>query len=176
MDLITSSGEEFLRFAKDDDVDSAMQLYNDLSSFIESEGPFDGVMAFSEGAGVAASLLAYQERLMAAQKSSPFRFKFGIFFCGAGAFDAESLQQGILRELDPSVDGRVITMPTAHIWTRHDQVHPGFGQKLRALCADGVAEEYLHDFGHSVPGAQGEEGVVEATRVIRRTIERATRT
>jgi predicted esterase len=156
-----------------DDVDSVIKLYDDLSAFIASEGPFDGIMGFSEGAGVAASLLAAQEKSRATQGESKFQFKCGIFFCGAEAFDAPSLQSGKLRKLESSTDGQIITLPTAHIWAKEDTLHPKFGQSLRKVCMDAVAEEFLHDLGHAIPGAQSRSGVLEATRAIGRTIERA---
>jgi hypothetical protein len=35
-------------------------------------------------------------------------------------------------------------------------------------------EEFIHDLGHTIPGAQSGEGVPETVCVIRRTIDRAT--
>jgi hypothetical protein len=150
-----------------------MRLYANLASMIENETPFDGIMGFSEGAGVALSLLAMHDQLLKDGKPSPFLFKCGIFFCGAPAVDAALLQDGLLRKLDSSTSDRVITLPTAHIWSREDDLHPGFGEASRMICSATTAEEYIHELGHTVPGAQSEKGVMEATRAIRRTIERA---
>ncbi|ORX94600.1 serine hydrolase FSH [Clohesyomyces aquaticus] len=164
---------EFLRFTSDNDLQSTQTLYSDLLALIESEAPFDGIMGFSEGAGVALSLLAMHAQLLETQKPSPFNFKCGIFFCGAPAFDAVSLGAGILRKLDPASGDRPVTLPTAHIWSRDDELHPGFGEASRAICAGPNVEEYVHDLGHTVPGARSGAGVVEASRAVRRTIERA---
>jgi predicted esterase len=140
---------------------------------MDSEAPFDGVMGFSEGAAVALSLLAMHERLLNDHESSPFRFKCGIMFCGAAAFDVASLGEGVLRKLDLATGDRAVTLPTAHIWSRKDDMHPGFGEASRAICSASSMEEYVHELGHTVPGARSETGVIEATQAIRRTIERA---
>jgi hypothetical protein len=60
IELMPEDGE-YLRWAKDRDLDTALELYNGLEDFVRTERPFQGVIGFSEGAGVGASLLAYQE-------------------------------------------------------------------------------------------------------------------
>ncbi|KAF1951064.1 hypothetical protein CC80DRAFT_425430, partial [Byssothecium circinans] len=154
-------------------VDSAQRLYADLVSMIKIEAPFNGVIGFSEGAAVALSLLSMHERLLRDQGSSPFHFKCGIFFCAGAAFDATLLHDGVLRKLDLASGDRAVTFPTAHIWARKDDVHPGFGEVSRVICSTSSVEEYVHELGHTVPGARSDDGVVEAVRAIRRTIERA---
>ncbi|KAJ8116683.1 hypothetical protein OPT61_g1937 [Boeremia exigua] len=53
----------FFRYAVDNDLTAALEMYTNIEEFVTSEGPFDGMMGFSEGAGVGASLLAYQEKM-----------------------------------------------------------------------------------------------------------------
>jgi hypothetical protein len=162
-------GGEYLRWAEDRDLDTALELYNHLEDFVRSDGPFQGVIGFSEGAGVGASLLAYQEARSAAGLESPFAFSCGVFFCGAPPVDIAAMRKGILQP----VRGRgSIKTPIAHIWDPNDTVHPGFGDGLRALCDDTASEQYIHGLGHVVPGIRSNEGVREIVRAIRRTIER----
>jgi predicted esterase len=163
----------FLRFAQHNDIYSSLQLYEDLESFSSSEGPFDGIIGFSEGAGVAASILAYHERLCTAKLRSPFSLKCGIFFSAGPPLDIDALQQGKLQQLNVANDKHVINFPTAHIWAAMDDVHPGFGPAARSLCADDSVEVFVHDLGHNIPGTRSEEGVAESVKAIRRTIERA---
>jgi hypothetical protein len=170
---LVSDNTDFFRYAQDDDLNTALQLYRDIEYFIRMEGPFDGVIGFSEGAGVGASLLAYQERMVACKSSTPFAFKCGIFFSAAPPVDVEAMQMGFLQRLSGSRDGRCIRVPTAHVWDPNDAVHPEFGEVLYTLCFENVMEHYIHDLGHVVPGTQSEEGVKETLRVIRRTIERS---
>ncbi len=49
-----------------------------ISDTIEDEGPFDGVIGFSQGAAVAVSMLLHHE---IHNRGKPPPFKFGIFFC-----------------------------------------------------------------------------------------------
>jgi hypothetical protein len=130
-------------------------------------------MGFSEGAGVALSLLAMHERLLKAGETSPFQFKCGILFCGAAAFDAAALYEGVLRKLDVAQGDHAVTLPTAHIWSRTDDMHPGFGSVSKSICLPSSAEEYVHNFGHTVPGTTSEAGVAESVKAIQRTFERA---
>jgi predicted esterase len=165
--------DEFHCYAKEGDVEGCGALYHNLKTLVSEEGMFDGVIGFSEGAAVAASLIVDHIRRTTAQESTPFAFKLAIFFCAANPVDADAVQRGSIELLDPGREGEVIAIPTAHIWARNDDVHPGFGQRLSALCSASTKEEYVHDLGHTIPGAQSGEGVSETTRVIRRTVERA---
>lgn len=60
-----------------------------ILEFIQTHGPFDGVMGFSQGAAIAASILLHCE---AEQKASPFRF--AIFICSPLPF-SHSLAHGV---------------------------------------------------------------------------------
>lgn len=150
-----------------------LQAYWDLKEFVSNEGPFDGIMAFSEGAAAAAALIVDYARRKSAHEQSPFGFKFGIFFCSANPVDPDAIKGSELVFMTQERDGTVIEIPTAHLWTRDDNVHPGFGQGLRRICRQDVMEEFVHDLGHNIPGAQSDAGVFETVRAIRRTIERA---
>jgi hypothetical protein len=170
---LVSNTSGFFRYAADNDLTTALELYTNIEEFISSEGPFDGLIGFSEGAGVGASLLQYQEKMAAADIPTPFRFRCGIFFSAAPPVDIEAMKQGELRRLSGEADGRCISMPTAHVWDPNDAVHPGFGEVLRQLCQVNEKEEYEHGLGHVVPGTQSNEGVKESVKILRRTIERA---
>ena len=70
-----SPSDEFLQYADDASSDSCLRALLDLEAYIEEDGPFDGVMAFSQGAGLAASLLirqTQQDRQLA-QRNPVFR-------------------------------------------------------------------------------------------------------
>jgi hypothetical protein len=168
-----SAGDEFLCYAEQGKIEDYLTLYNNLKELVVSEGPFDGLIAFSEGAAVAASLIVDRIRSAASMQPSPFHFKCAIFFCGANPVEAEAVKRGEIIYLNGGKHGRIIDIPTAHIWTRDDNVHPGFGESLSGLCEESVMEEYIHALGHTIPGAQSGDGVFETVRVIRRTLERA---
>ena len=53
-----------------------------LAEYISKNGPFDGVMGFSQGCQLAASVLLHHQKT---SPSTPPPFKFAIFICGAAA-------------------------------------------------------------------------------------------
>ncbi|KAJ4288368.1 hypothetical protein N0V90_011602 [Kalmusia sp. IMI 367209] len=177
---LSTAHEEYFRYVVEEDaITHLLSVEADLSAFVHSEGPFDGILGFSEGALLAASLIIDQVK----NPNSPFAFKCGIFFSAIGTVDYLALRKGELRALDPSVAGKVITIPTAHIWDPHDDFDPGMGDEflgiggpIRALCEDNTAEEFKHELKHEIPGSSGTVGVSESVRAISRTLERAATT
>lgn len=160
--------DEFYGFVGDD-VSGRQELLRGLSDVVESCGPFDGLMGFSEGGTVAATIL-----LEDAQNASFGGLRYAVFFSAAPPFDVDALQAGVLRQLDPSVDGVSIPIPTAHIWSSvagadELKVH----ESLASVCDADCREVFHHNLGHDVPGAKSDEGVAGALRAIERTIEKA---
>ncbi|KAI0169917.1 hypothetical protein GGR52DRAFT_552073 [Hypoxylon sp. FL1284] len=150
-----------------EDLAMLRDFYDGLFRIIAEQGPFDGVVGFSAGGGVAASLLVLDGKEQFA------RFKCGIFFCAGTPVDPESLRAGSRRELNVSADGILVNVPTAHIWSPNGEIYPGMGQGLPTLCSEEVREEVVHDLGHDVPGSNSSQYLTEAVRAIERTIERA---
>ncbi|KAL7945551.1 hypothetical protein V8C42DRAFT_345151 [Trichoderma barbatum] len=164
------------------------ELLFGLMEFIANNGPFQGVMGFSEGGIVAAMLLAEDARQAAAD------FQCGILLSAAPPLDSGAIYQepASLRCLNPGVDGAVISVPTAHIvgsnepfarlvalsplsglWISSGMEDPEkLHQALFQLCDD-ERELFVHQLGHEVPGARSVEGLSGALQVMERTIERA---
>ena len=154
-------------------VDSIKSALEDLADYVETAGPFDGVMAFSQGAGLAAGLMIQQ-----AQKNPTtylFRpiFKCAIFFSGGIPGDPSSLERGALRLMSGEQDGEVIQVPTVHIWGNKDTQYPEFGPVLAGLSSEANREITIWDGGHEVPGISG-KGVTEAVAAIKKTLLRVT--
>ena len=84
-----------------------LQAIDDLAAYVSAEGPFDGVMGFSQGAALTAMLRA--------RRSPAEPFRFAVFLCAGVPFCEASLRQGVLRHLDPKVDKEMIRVPTTHI-------------------------------------------------------------
>jgi hypothetical protein len=148
---------------------ASLHTVDDLESFTISEGPYDGLFCFSQGAGLAASLLIR----LALTSPSPPLFKCAIFFSGAVPGDARAAAEGVVRYHDPAVEGAVIEVPTAHVWGNNDQEHPTYGPVLAKLCKEETRAVFVHEGGHEVPGARDRRGVEGAVEVIRKTMERA---
>ncbi|PTB69585.1 hypothetical protein BBK36DRAFT_1156153 [Trichoderma citrinoviride] len=91
----------------------AQQVLQGLVDFIDANGPFEGLMGFSEGGIVAATLLAHDARQRFAG------LECGILMSAAPPLDPAGILEGddppALRFLIPVVDGTAIRVPTAHV-------------------------------------------------------------
>ncbi|KAH8426119.1 uncharacterized protein LDX57_003861 [Aspergillus melleus] len=152
--------------------DSVRKALEDLSRFIEVEGPYDGIMAFSMGGSLAATYLVQQA---IRHPERPLPFKCAIFLSGANPIDPIGLEDGQVRLLNPELDGDQLLagFPTAHIWGRADKEYCQGSEALFALCDPKERTVFLHEEGHTVPGARAKEELLASVRVIRRTIGRA---
>ncbi|CAJ2512532.1 Uu.00g055470.m01.CDS01 [Anthostomella pinea] len=152
-----------------DSVSQYRELYDDLMDVVKAQGPFDGLMGFSEGGAVAAWMLLENAR-------HPHTFgalKCAIFFSAAVPFDPEVIRDGIVRAVDPATDGVLIKIPTAHIWSKAGDVNSKHAQSLSRLCEEGLREVFVHELGHNVPGSKSDEGLAGSLRAIEHTIENA---
>ncbi|KAE9365742.1 hypothetical protein N431DRAFT_445996 [Stipitochalara longipes BDJ] len=153
LSALVSPDIECFTYADETSVTSCIQALTDLEEYIEENGPYDGVMAFSSGAGLAATLLILQERRHSTHNSALPMFKCAIFFCGGVPADPNvMLEQNEISILTPE-DGVLIKIPTAHIWGANDMLYPNFGPVLRSLCQKNIREEYIHGGGHEIPSS-----------------------
>ena len=63
----------------------AAQQY--ISDIVEEEGPFDGILGFSQGAALAASILLERERLGLQHRPYGLAFRFAVFICATRPWD-----------------------------------------------------------------------------------------
>ncbi|KAI4116237.1 MAG: hypothetical protein LQ338_007747 [Usnochroma carphineum] len=191
--LISSSSDDFLQYADGSDPTSCLRALLDLESYMDDEGPFDGVMAFSQGAGLAASLLIHRMQKDPQQARLSPAFRCAVFFSGGVPEDPEGLEAAACaidaengdvtigeksmtmrrRLMDVEHDGEVIEIPTAHIWGRNDSLYPTFGPVLSRLCKGSEREVFVHEGGHEILGAKDPTALEKAVRIINRTIARA---
>ncbi|KAI2604053.1 serine hydrolase FSH [Hypoxylon fragiforme] len=149
------------------DVDQDRELCDNMIEVVESQGPFDGIMGFSEGGTVAAMMLIEDAR-----HGSFGGIKCGVFFCAAPPFDPDLIRDAVVRYADPDSDGVLLTVPTAHIWSRASSAGEiAVHRALSQLCDEKVRELATHDLGHAVPGAKSEDGLAEALRAIEHVVE-----
>ncbi|KAJ5725082.1 Serine hydrolase FSH [Penicillium malachiteum] len=154
-------------------------LVSRLVDYIHTQGPFDGVMGFSEGGIIAAMLLIEDARHSFAE------FKCGIFFSAALPLDPDVVRTGVLRCINPDTDGILLHVPTALIveenlvrlrdrsplapfWYQEDAQ-----EALVQICDESLREVVRLNLGHQVPGYKSSEGLRETLQAIERTIERA---
>lgn len=70
---------------------------DDLEEYVKSEGPFDGVLAFSQGAALAAMLIA--------RDTFPAPFAFAVFICGGPPFSEKEIKEtNTLRYCENDID------------------------------------------------------------------------
>lgn len=164
------NGEYFAYFS--DSVGSLKKALDDLSAFIESNGPYDGIIAFSLGGSLAATYLFQQATL---HPDIPLPFKCAIFLSSVTPVDPIALERGDMRWLDPQVDGdqMLAGFPTAHIWGRNDTLWATRSEMLYGLCDPSSRLSVLHDEGHAVPGVRAQDALMASVRIVRRIVERA---
>jgi len=80
-----------------------------LVKIMEERGPFDGIIGYSEGATVAATLLLHEQRRFKKRGIKPM-FKYAIFFAGWPPLDPDTHAMILSDESD-----LMIEVPTCHI-------------------------------------------------------------
>ncbi|KXX75425.1 Family of serine hydrolases 3 [Madurella mycetomatis] len=160
---VASSTDEFFAYADFDDLASCLKALNQLEVYVASEGPFDGLLAFSQGATISATYLAHAQR-----RGVTVPFKCAIFFSTGGVFDVDLLAKGEISMLTPEDVGEVIQIPTAHIWGLNDSTVRSAA--VAAVCAREKRQVFVHDGAHEIPGVRSPADVKSSVRVMRRVI------
>ncbi|PYH45330.1 putative DUF341 family oxidoreductase [Aspergillus saccharolyticus JOP 1030-1] len=111
-----------------------------VQQIIDKEGPFDGVMGFSQGCALASAMI-----MQHASTSNTPLFKLAVFICGAAPFDPAGMEL-----VEPTPGSYPITIPTTHIVGKQDALYP-HSMKLYRLCDPTKAEFYDHGSRHLVP-------------------------
>ncbi|KAI0008227.1 serine hydrolase FSH [Xylariaceae sp. FL0662B] len=157
------------------DTEQDRKLCDCLVDLIHEQGPFNGIMGFSEGGTMAATILLEDAR----HGSLGEAIKCAIFFSAAPPFDPDLIRQtGILKYACADEAGGnkipLINIPTAHIWSQTVGVNEmRVHQSLAQLCNEEVREVFLHELGHDVPGSKSDKGLAGTLRAIEHVIENA---
>lgn len=113
-------------------VDDSLEL---LARCIEAEGPFDGILGFSQGATMAALMCLHP----------PLRFRFAILISG---FVPRDPHYANLFESSPPPP----LLRTLHVHGRADDRVPPAASERLARCFEASAQTaYAHPGGHAVP-------------------------
>lgn len=136
-----------------------------LAAFVADRGPFDAIMAFSEGASVATTFMLGQASL----GLSPF--KIAVFFCGGTPADPAALERGRIRLLVPENSGSyLIDIPTVHVYGENDPRKLEFGVHLSQICRDDGKSVIIHSGGHEIPGRRMDTEVVRILDAIHKAM------
>lgn len=161
------SGYSYYELSNSADVQKPVQ---DIEKFIATEGPYDGVIAFSQGIVLAGSVI-----IRSIQRGNPAPFKCAIFFSPRmGPLDlGESERTGRPVEVDPKVHCGIIAVPTALIWGENDPDKTK-AVEIQGLFVPETLTTYVHQGGHEIPGAGSNYEVIKCANAVRRTIDAAT--
>ena len=149
-------------------IPSASQLlraHEYLNEIVEEDGPFEGILGFSQGAEVAASLLLFQ--------GQEVKFKFAVLIGGTQPFDVKALASG--KDSQPvrmhgDTHPARINIPTAHVIGRSD-AYREHSKVLLGLCNPREVKVYDHKGAHVVP--RGQEAMADLTAALNWVVERA---
>lgn len=142
-----------------------------LEAYIEEEGPFEGVMAYSQGAGLAAMLLVRRQYL---QPHKQLPFKCAIFFSPVQVYDPVAyVERGEVNVLDHVAPGMcALSIPVVIIYGEKDERKEEC-RRIQAICNPDLLSVFLHQGGHEVPGIGAKSGLLETVKMARRGITRA---
>lgn len=125
-------------------------MLDDIYRTVEEHGPFDGLIGYSEGATVAATLVVDDLKQREAQGKSGSSFKTVVFFHGWPPLATEG-ENTLLLSDDV---GEIITIPTFHVVGASDPYLVG-SMALFSVCDSDSAEMFDHGKGHMVPREAG---------------------
>ncbi|KOC11849.1 hypothetical protein AFLA70_182g001671 [Aspergillus flavus AF70] len=165
---VTKTDEATFTFCDPEQPHSCRQAARDIEGYINEEGPFDGIIGFSLGATMALSWLVNWYQTKQANGSEVAPFKVAVFFSNARQpFDHDALAMDRIAYLDFVQMGKVIDIPTAHIWGSAD---PQAEEAQRAVnfCGSERRSIFVHEKGHEIPSSV--EDTVSIAKVINRAI------
>ena len=142
-----------------------LRAHEYLEEIVEEEGPFEGVLGFSQGAEVAASLLLYQGQNV--------NFKFAVFIGGTQPYDVSALASGTDSKpvkMHPDTHSARIQIPTAHVMGRGDAFREA-SKDFLGLCNPREVKVYDHNGAHIVP--RGQEAMEHLTAALNWVVNRA---
>jgi len=136
---------------------------------VAQEGPFDGILAFSQGTSIAAAFILDQQRQARAAAHTSTRASgsvaCAVFFAGRLPYiDAGCSPQAA------SADSELIEVPTTHIWGSTDHIEPEQHEALSQICRSDKRQVLVHGGGHEVPGARDKEALADSANLIRRML------
>ncbi|SPO00226.1 probable FSH2 Serine hydrolase that localizes to both the nucleus and cytoplasm [Cephalotrichum gorgonifer] len=124
---------------------STKQAIQYLYDVIERSGPFDGVIGYSEGATVAATLLLCEKAKREASGGAAGGLRCGIFFMGWPPMDPKGFTLVLRDESKWAID-----VPTCHVVGSLDPYIDG-SMALYNVCDPETAVIFDHAKGHTLP-------------------------
>ncbi|KAH7130059.1 serine hydrolase FSH [Dendryphion nanum] len=166
---VAQESDTYFAYFDPSDASTYLEAYYQLDDFIRTEGPFDGVLAFSQGAGLA---IAYMARARVEQAHAAPTFKCAILLSPTAVGDPfEWFNTGDMRRLQELPGGLKIEVPTAMIWGERDAYREQEGmEKLFELFDDATSWNYIHNGVHEVPSPKLEDSVQQTKKLAIRSM------
>ena len=166
---LASAEERFYAYYQPQSGPSFREAVINLDKFVSAEGPFDGIVAFSQATSLAAALLVEGQDNGANSRLSKIEpFKCAIFFSGRSPY----IDAGLERSPEAQPNEAIIGIPTAHIWGANDDLEPGQSEVLTRWCKSDDRLTFVHQGGHEIPSSRDQNALVGSARIIRQTIDR----
>ena len=148
---ITTDSNEVLAWLENDTINKSYSLPQTTLDYLHdiciNEGPFEGIVGFSQGAGLAGYLATDFNGLLNLTSEQQPKLIFIIFVSGF-RFKPEKYQQ--------QYNDHPITIPSLHVQGELDTVsEPEKVQALLGCCEDGTKTHLMHSGGHFVPNSRG---------------------
>lgn len=122
------------------------RMLDDLYRTIEEHGPFYGLIGYSEGATVAATIIVDDLKRRKAKGLEGSSFQCAVFFHGWPPLATEGETTLLLSD----EVGEIIDIPTFHVVGASDPYLVG-SMALFSVCDSSSAEMFDHGKGHMVP-------------------------
>jgi len=144
-----------------------------LETYVLAEGPFDGIIGFSQGASLAVmwlTLKAYNN------PEAPPPVSCAILFSRVLSYDPVTWHAtGVAQKLENVPDGgRRIQIPVANLWGANDREDVlEYGPATANLFDEQGYWSYVHPGGHEVPGLAMREALKKTAKIAKRSIMQA---
>ncbi|PYI14664.1 hypothetical protein BO99DRAFT_437151 [Aspergillus violaceofuscus CBS 115571] len=172
IEVIATKDEPMYAYFDEKNPESGGAVYRHLEELLYHEGPYDGVIAFSQAGTLILTYLAY---LAKHKPHCPLPFKFAIILSITHPpLDYDAIQSGEIRLIDLGAYRDAVRIPTAHIWGARDLAANEIAL-TNTICAAGVRWVYVHALGHDIPRAGARSDVTQTVHVIRRVIDAASK-
>ncbi|KAB8236991.1 hypothetical protein ETB97_006265 [Aspergillus alliaceus] len=136
-------------------VSTSRDAVNSIIAEIDQNDKIQGLIGYSEGAAIAASVMVEEQRRFR-EEGRAVRIKCAVFIAGWPAIDVRSgeciapTEEG---EGDEEEEGRYIPVPTCHVIGGEDVFLEG-AKVLYDICDGETAEFFDHGGGHIIPRNQ----------------------
>lgn len=171
LDELAMGEEETYAICDPKSASSCVKAMEDFERYIATEGPYDGIMAFSQGTSITLGWMIHKQREAQGGSTHQIPFKVGVFFSNPwGVYDGNALAEDRLDFLDPKDFEGLLDLPTAHIWGSADKDH-AMAQAISTSCVADKRSVFVHERGHEIPAKS--DTVILMARAINRAMAQA---